>query len=124
MPEIKTKNRIEWIDAMRAIAIMLVLLSHYDGGRLSIFANRACVQIFFFISGIFAFGGRYTLPQYVKKHIFPKRPRLCVRCGLFFMTPDRGLLSMEGCAGLRRGTELRFSGSRYIIVKNAAGDSL
>ena len=63
----KSKNRIEWIDAMRAIAIVLVLLSHYDGGRLSIFANRACVQIFFFISGIFAFGSRYTVTEYIKK---------------------------------------------------------
>ena len=67
MPSTKAKNRIEWIDAMRAVAIVMVLLSHYDGGKLSVFANRSCVQIFFFISGIFAFGGRYTLPQYVKK---------------------------------------------------------
>ena len=67
MTKTKAKNRIEWIDAMRAVAIVMVLLSHYDGGRLSVFANRSCVQMFFFISGIFAFGGRYTLPQYVKK---------------------------------------------------------
>lgn len=67
MPAVKTKNRIEWIDALRAIAIVLVLLAHYDGGRLSTFANRSCVQIFFFISGIFVFGSRYTLPQYIGK---------------------------------------------------------
>lgn len=65
----KQKNRIEWIDIMRAMAIMLVLLSHYDGGRLSIVANRACVQIFFFISGMFAFSARYSLPQYIKKQV-------------------------------------------------------
>ncbi|MBE6888182.1 MAG: hypothetical protein E7484_07200 [Ruminococcaceae bacterium] len=63
----KQKNRIAWIDVMRAMAIVLVLLAHYDGGRLSVFANRACVQIFFFISGMFAFSARYTLPQYIKK---------------------------------------------------------
>ena len=63
----KVKNRIEWVDTMRTVAIVMVLLSHYSGGRLSIFANRACVQTFFFISGIFAVGGRYTLPQYAKK---------------------------------------------------------
>ena len=65
----KQKNRIEWIDIMRAMAIVLVLLSHYDGGRLSVVANRACVQIFFFISGMFAFSARYSLPQYIKKQV-------------------------------------------------------
>lgn len=65
----KQKNRIEWIDIMRAMAIVLVLLSHYDGGRLSVVANRSCVQIFFFISGMFAFSARYSLPQYIKKQV-------------------------------------------------------
>ena len=63
----KQKNRIEWIDIMRSFAIVMVLLAHYDGGRLSIFANRACVQIFFFISGIFAVSSSYTVWQYIKK---------------------------------------------------------
>ncbi|MBR2027566.1 MAG: acyltransferase [Oscillospiraceae bacterium] len=67
MTSLKTDNRIEWIDTMRAFAIVLVLLAHYDGALLSKFANRSCVQMFFFISGLFAFSGRYTLGQYVKK---------------------------------------------------------
>lgn len=67
MAAARQKNRIDWIDTMRAIAIVLVLLAHYDGGKLSVFANRACVQMFFFLSGMFAFSAKYTLPQYIKK---------------------------------------------------------
>ena len=63
----KTKNRIEWIDVMRCIAMVTVLLAHYDGGRLSILANRACVQTFFFISGLFAVSSAYPIGQYIKK---------------------------------------------------------
>ena len=63
----RVKNRIDWIDVMRAAAILLVLLSHYDGGKLSVLANRACVQTFFFISGMFAFSSKYSLKSYVKK---------------------------------------------------------
>lgn len=63
----KVKNRIEWIDIMRCFAIVLVLLAHYNGGRLSVFANRSCVQIFFFISGIFAVSASYTVTEYIKK---------------------------------------------------------
>lgn len=64
-----TKPRIEWVDVMRALAMILVLLAHYNGGRLSIIANRACVQTFFFISGMFAFTGKYTIPQYLKRQL-------------------------------------------------------
>lgn len=67
MAENVKKGRIAWIDVLRAFAIVLVLLSHYDGGRLSKLASICCVQMFFFISGMFAFGGRYTLTEYVKK---------------------------------------------------------
>ena len=71
----KTKNRIEWIDVMRGIAMVIVLLAHYDGGRLSNIANRACVQTFFFISGIFAVSSVQSVGQYIKKQtkalIFP-----------------------------------------------------
>ena len=62
-----TKPRIEWVDVMRALAMILVLLAHYNGGRVSNIANRACVQTFFFISGMFAFTGKYTMPQYIKR---------------------------------------------------------
>ena len=69
MTSLKTENRIQWIDTMRALAIVLVLLAHYDGALLSKFANRSCVQMFFFISGIFAINSRYNVGQYVKKQL-------------------------------------------------------
>ena len=65
----KAKNRIEWIDVMRCFAIMTVLLAHYNGGRLSIIANRACVQTFFFISGMFAVSSAYSVRQYINRQM-------------------------------------------------------
>ena len=67
MTENVKKNRIVWIDVLRAIAIVLVLTAHYDGYGLSKLATLCCVQMFFFLSGMFAYGDKHTLGGYIIK---------------------------------------------------------
>ena len=60
------KKRIEWIDVLRGIAIICVMLSHYDI-PFAYFAHKFCVALFFFVSGMLSGSAkRFTTIEYIK----------------------------------------------------------
>ena len=71
MTQTVQKNRIAWVDVLRGIAIIFVLLAHYDAasaGRLYHFAHKFSVALFFFISGMMSLSAQKTdFIQYAKK---------------------------------------------------------
>ena len=70
MGNIQNKNRIDWIDVAKGIAIIFVLIIHYDrraAGRIAALGLMFCVQLFFFLSGMFANCEKYTFKEYVKR---------------------------------------------------------
>jgi len=71
MTTVPDKKRIEWVDVLRGIAIIFVLLAHYDPastGRLYPFAHKFCVALFFFISGMMSLSADKTpFTEYAKK---------------------------------------------------------
>ena len=67
MGNINGKNRIAWVDAAKGIAMIFVLIIHYDrnaSGRISALGLMFCVQLFFFLSGMFAGVEKYSLKEY------------------------------------------------------------
>ena len=70
MGNIQNKNRIDWIDVAKGIAIIFVLIIHYDrnaADRIAALGLMFCVQLFFFLSGMFANCEKYTFKEYVKR---------------------------------------------------------
>ena len=71
MTTVFDKKRIEWVDVLRGIAIIFVLLAHYDPastGRLYPFAHKFCVALFFFISGMMSLSAdKISFAEYAKK---------------------------------------------------------
>ena len=70
MSEINNKKRITWIDVAIGIAIIFVLLSHYERsslGRIGALGYLFSVQMFFLLSGMFANCEKYTLGAYIKR---------------------------------------------------------
>ena len=68
MGNIQNKNRIDWIDVAKGIAIIFVLIIHYDrnaADRIAALGLMFCVQLFFFLSGMFANCEKYTLKEYI-----------------------------------------------------------
>ena len=61
------KKRIEWVDVLRGMAIICVLLCHYDNPFAS-FAPKFCVALFFFVSGMMSLSSKkLTATEYIKK---------------------------------------------------------
>ena len=70
MGNIQNKKRIDWIDVAKGIAIIFVLIIHYDrnaADRIAALGLMFCVQLFFFLSGMFANCEKYTFKEYVKR---------------------------------------------------------
>ncbi|MBE6878116.1 MAG: acyltransferase [Ruminococcaceae bacterium] len=70
MGNIQNKKRIAWVDVAKAIAIIFVLIIHYDrraAGRIAALGLMFCVQLFFFLSGMFANCEKYSLKEYIKR---------------------------------------------------------
>ena len=68
MGSIPNKNRIAWVDVAKAIAMIFVLIIHYDrraAGRVAALGLMFCVQLFFFLSGMFASAEKYSLKEYI-----------------------------------------------------------
>ncbi|MBQ6895702.1 MAG: acyltransferase [Oscillospiraceae bacterium] len=68
MNNINGKNRIAWVDAAKGIAMIFVLIIHYDrnaSGRIAALGLMFCVQLFFFLSGMFAAVEKYSLKEYI-----------------------------------------------------------
>lgn len=63
------KNRIEWIDTMRGIAMIMVIYGHIDGGSyVGKFVYLFHVPAFFFLSG-YLFNPSVSLGRYFQKRI-------------------------------------------------------
>lgn len=86
MTAVLDKKRIEWVDVLRGIAIIFVLLAHYDGsvlGATYAFAHKFCVALFFFISGMMtSYSADTDFAQYAKKQAL----RLLVPYTFFALT--------------------------------------
>ncbi|MBQ9844634.1 MAG: acyltransferase family protein [Oscillospiraceae bacterium] len=70
MGNVQNKNRIAWVDAAKGIAIIFVLIIHYDrsdAGRVAALGLMFSVQMFFFLSGMFANTAKYTIKEYIKR---------------------------------------------------------
>lgn len=70
MGNLQKKNRIAWVDVAKAIAIIFVLIIHYDrraSDRLAALGLMFCVQLFFFLSGMFANTEKYSLKEYIQR---------------------------------------------------------
>lgn len=67
MSETLQKKRIEWVDVLRGMAIIGVLLCHY-GTALGTFFLRFCVALFFFVSGMMSLSAnRFSATEYIKR---------------------------------------------------------
>ncbi len=70
MGNIQNKKRIAWVDVAKAIAIIFVLLAHYDRNavdRVAAISMMFCVQLFFFMSGMFANCEKYSFKEYIRR---------------------------------------------------------
>ncbi|MBQ8131431.1 MAG: acyltransferase family protein [Bacilli bacterium] len=66
-----TKQRVEWVDICKAIAIIFVFLGHWNTVHLKIFAYAFHLKLFFLLSGFFAAKAaeKYNFKEYTIKRI-------------------------------------------------------
>ena len=88
------KNRIEWVDVLRGIAIICVMLSHYDI-PFAYFAHKFCVALFFFVSGMMSGSSKkLSVVQYTKnqaaKILLPYAIFSFVNAGFYYIF-NRGI---------------------------------
>ena len=71
MDKAKKKERIEWVDICRALAIIFVFLGHWNTLHLHEFAYSFHLKLFFILSGFFAIDcvKKNTFKEYVIKKI-------------------------------------------------------
>lgn len=89
-------NRIEWIDAIRGVAIILVVYSHImffwiedTQEVVNSYLIRFRMPLFFFISGFFLWSPEYTfakLLQRTKNRLFRQLYPTVIITGIFFLT--------------------------------------
>jgi surface polysaccharide O-acyltransferase-like enzyme len=66
------KHRIEWVDALRALAMFFVILGHFLGGKTGyfVFTNPIKIPLFFMITGFVFNYGRMGIGDFFKSLFF------------------------------------------------------
>ena len=61
------KNRIDWVDVARGLALIFVYLGHWLTARVDAFAYAFHLQLFFIISGFFAIRSDMKVTDFARK---------------------------------------------------------
>ncbi len=98
-------KRIPWIDVLRGLAIFCIVLGHFGelAGDFYLFVFSFNVQLFFFISGMFAFKYRgksflSALKAFAEKILLPYSVICAVNILFFAVLNGKGLVGMASMA--------------------------